>query len=205
VKLALNISVLWILLAGSALAELLPAPPAGAFFSDRQPMFAPRATPEASATRASRDLIARAEAGRQGYDAVQYGARIKPPKRPTDMTLAEIFAWIEETPGQPHAIGRYQFIPPTLRHSARRLGIDHSTRFSPDVQDRLADLLLGDAGFTKVQEGEITTEAFMLNLAKIWAGFPTASGRSYYHGYAGNKAVISYADYARTVRGILGG
>lgn len=152
-----------------------------------------------------RDLIARAEAGRMGYDAVQYGARIKPPKRPTDMTLAEIFDWIEATPGQPHAIGRYQFIPPTLRHSARRLGIDHSTRFSPEVQDRLADLLLGDAGFVQVQEGGITTEAFLLNLAKIWAGFPTASGRSYYHGYAGNKAVISYADYARSVRGILGG
>lgn len=152
-----------------------------------------------------RDMIARAEAGRMGYDAVQHGARIKPPKRPTDMTLAEIFDWIEKTPGQPHAIGRYQFIPPTLRHSARRLGIDHSTQFSPDVQDRLADLLLGDAGFAKVQEGEIAVEAFMLNLARIWAGLPTKSGRSYYHGYAENKAVISYADYEQTVRGIVEG
>jgi len=152
-----------------------------------------------------RDLIARAEAGKKGYDAVQYGARIKPPKRPTDMTLAEIFDWIEDTPGQPHAIGRYQFIPPTLRHSAKRLGIPHSTRFSPAVQDKLADLLLGDAGFTKVQAGEITTDAFMLNLAKIWAGLPTSSGRSYYDGYAGNKAVITYDSYSREVRGILGG
>ncbi|MEM9845784.1 MAG: hypothetical protein AAF965_13365, partial [Pseudomonadota bacterium] len=88
---------------------------------------------------------------------------------------------------------------------ARRLGIDHATRFSPDVQDRLADLLLGDAGFLQVQQGEITTEAFMLNLAKIWAGLPTVSGRSYYHGYAGNKAVISYSDYQQVVKGILGG
>ena len=140
-----------------------------------------------------------------GYDAVQLGARVKPPKPPTDMTLAEIYAWIDATPGQPHAIGRYQFIPPTLKHSAARLGLPASTRFSPAVQDRLADLLLGDAGFLKVQTGEITAEAFMLNLAKIWAGLPTASGRSYYDGVAGNKAVLSYDSYASQVRGILGG
>jgi len=152
-----------------------------------------------------RDLIATAEAGPMGYDAVQHGARIRPPKPPTQMTLAEIFAWIDATPGQPHAIGRYQFIPPTLRHSARRLDIPETARFSPDLQDRLADLLLGDAGFTKVQTGAISPETFMHNLARIWAGLPTATGRSYYHGYAGNKAVISYDSYAAQVRRILGG
>jgi hypothetical protein len=151
------------------------------------------------------DLIARAEAGPRGYDAVQHGARVKPPKRPTDMTLAEIYAWIRATPGQPHAIGRYQFIPATLRHSAKRLDLPPETRFSPQVQDRLANLLLGDAGFLKVQTGAITVEAFMLNLAKIWAGLPLPSGRSYYDGYAGNKATMSYAVYAREVRRVLGG
>ena len=158
----------------------------------------------ASATRL-RDLIARAEAGRAGYDAVQHGARIKPPNRPTQMTLAEIYDWIDATPGQPHAIGRYQFIPATLRHSARRLGVPPSTRFSPATQDRLADLLLGDAGLVKVKAGEITVEAFLLNLAKIWAGLPTASGHSYYQGIAGNEAVIGYEVYARQVRSIIGG
>jgi len=64
------------------------------------------------------DLIAQAEAGAMGYDAVQHGAHVKPPKHPTQMTLGEIYAWIRATPGQPHAIGRYQFIPATLRHSA---------------------------------------------------------------------------------------
>jgi len=63
-------------------------------------------------------LIARAEAGAAGYDAVQHGARIRPSKRPTQMTLGEIYRWIEATPGQPHAIGRYQFIPDTLRRVA---------------------------------------------------------------------------------------
>jgi len=151
------------------------------------------------------DLIAQAEAGRMGYDAVQHGARVKPFKRPTRMTLAEIYAWIRATPGQPHAIGRYQFIPATLRHSAKRLDLPHATRFSPEVQDQLANLLLGDAGFEKVQRGEITVEDFMLNLAKIWAGLPLPSGRSYYQGYAGNKATMDYAVFAREVRAILGG
>ena len=151
------------------------------------------------------DLIAKAEAGRMGYDAVQHGARVKPPKRPTQMTLGEIYAWIRATPGQPHAIGRYQFIPATLRHSAKRLDLPPETRFSPAVQDRLANLLLGDAGFEKVQRGEITAEAFMLNLAKIWAGLPLPSGRSYYEGYAGNKATMDYVVFAREVRAILEG
>ena len=152
-----------------------------------------------------RDLIASVEAGRAGYDAVQHGARIKPEKRPTDMTLQEIYDWIAATPGQQHAIGRYQFIPATLRHSANRLGLRPSTRFSPAVQDQLADLLLGDAGLLRVQTGEISREAFMLNLAKIWAGLPTKTGRSFYHGVAGNKAGMRYDRYAREMQNILGG
>lgn len=152
-----------------------------------------------------RNLIARAEAGRAGYDAVQHGARVKPPKRPTDMTLQEIYDWIAATPGQPHAIGRYQFIPATLRHSAKRLDMPPSTRFNPATQDRLADLLLGDAGLMKVKAGEMSVDTFMLNLAKIWAGFPIPSGRSYYDGVAGNKATMSFEAYARQVRGIISG
>ncbi|MEP2471629.1 MAG: hypothetical protein ABJH45_08720, partial [Paracoccaceae bacterium] len=61
------------------------------------------------------DLIEEAESRSHGYDAVQHGARVRPKRKPSQMTLAEIFTWIEQTPGQPHAIGRYQFIPPTLR------------------------------------------------------------------------------------------
>ena len=163
--------------------------------------------PRQSHSKAARlhDLIARAEAGAMGYDAVQHGARIKPPKRPTDMTLQEIYDWITATPGQPHAIGRYQFIPATLRHTAKRLGLPPSTRFTPAVQDRLANVLLADAGFQKAQQGDIKPETFMLNLAKIWAGLPLPSGRSYYQGYAGNKATMDYAVFAREVRAILEG
>ena len=121
------------------------------------------------------------------------------------MTLREIFAWIEATPGQHHAIGRYQIIPETLRRLVVRAGLDADTRFGPSVQDRLADLLLAEAGLEAMQRGEIPRAAFLLNLAKVWAGLPTPSGRSYYHGVAGNRAVLSYDSYARAVGDILDG
>lgn len=151
-----------------------------------------------------RDLVARAEAEPAGYDAVQGGARRPPPRRPTRMTLLEIFDWIDATPGQPHAIGRYQFIPATLRRLVARAGLPPDMRFVPAVQDRLADMLLADAGLNAVHHGKITRAAFRLNLAKVWAGLPTSTGQSYYHGVAGNRAALNYDSYVRAVDDILG-
>lgn len=140
-------------------------------------------------------LIARAEAGPAGYDAVQYGARIRPSKPPTQMTLGEIYDWIAATPGQPHAIGRYQFIPSTLREVAAVAGVGPDYRFSPAVQDRLAHVLLRRAGLDAFESGEMSRRTFMRNLARIWAGLPLPSGKSYYEGYAGNSATMSWAAF----------
>ncbi|OCX58215.1 hypothetical protein BFP70_19230 [Thioclava sp. SK-1] len=142
-----------------------------------------------------RHLIAQAEAGPAGYDAVQYGATRRPAKRPTRMTIAEIYAWIKATPGQPHAIGRYQFIPATLRRLVNHLGVDERTTFTPALQDRLADLLLEEAGLSQAMAGNLSRTGFMNNLAKIWAGLPNSSGKSHYDGYAGNHATMSWAKF----------
>jgi len=150
-------------------------------------------------------LIARAEAGSAGYDAVQYGARGRPSKRPTDMTLGEIYAWIAATPGQPHAIGRYQFIPPTLRRVAQARGFGPETRFTPGVQDALALVLLEDAGLSRFREGNMSRLRFMHNLARIWAGLPLPNGRSYYEGHAGNSASMTWAAFDGGMRSIWGG
>lgn len=150
-----------------------------------------------------RELIGYAEAGRAGYDAVQHGARTRPAKRPTDMTIGEIFAWIRATPGQPHAIGRYQFIPATLKGLVRRAGITGQERFSPALQDHLANLLLLDAGFEAVTSGRMSDRRFMYNLSGIWAGLPLPSGRSRYDGYAGNRATISWQTYRTEVSRIF--
>jgi muramidase (phage lysozyme) len=140
-----------------------------------------------------RSLIGQAESRKHGYDAVQHGAKRRPSKLPTQMTIAEIYDWIARTPGQPHAIGRYQFIPTTLKELVNELGISKGERFTPRLQDRLADLLLADAGLSQLRAGEITRHAFMNNLARIWAGLPNSSGKSHYHGYAGNKASMTWA------------
>lgn len=155
----------------------------------------PAILPGTGAANRLRHLIAEAEAGRAGYDAVNHGARIKPPRRPSTMTIAEIYDWIAATPGQPHAIGRYQFIPSTLRRLVRAQGVDRGAVFSPALQDRLADQLLAEAGLGTFQRGEITRRTFMYRLARIWAGLPLPTGKSYYQGVAGNKATMSWARF----------
>ncbi|SMX39665.1 hypothetical protein [Octadecabacter ascidiaceicola] len=150
-------------------------------------------------------LIARAEAGSAGYNAVQHGARVKPSQLPTAMTLGEIYQWIAETPGQPHAIGRYQFIPSTLRRVAAERGFGPETQFTPGVQDALAVVLLEDAGLSRFQAGELDRRGFMNNLARIWAGLPLPNGRSYYEGHAGNSATMTWAAFDGGMARIWGG
>ncbi len=146
-----------------------------------------------SAVQRVRYIIGRAESPHMGYDAVQHGARIKPAKLPTQMTIGEIYNWIAATPGQPHAIGRYQFIPDTLRRVVGRVGARRSDLFTPQMQDRLADVLLADADMPLFMAGQIGEAEFIDNLAAIWAGLPTSTGRSKYHGVAGNKATVTLA------------
>lgn len=162
--------------------------------------YRPRGAPGVATTRARQldrlfDLIARAEAGPAQYDAVHHRARILPPAPPTRLTLGEILDWIAATPGQPHAIGRYQFIPDTLRYLMRVEGVPPDTVFSPVVQDRLATRLVMDAGLADYLAGLIPPRAFMDKLAYVWAGLPLPDGRSAYEGIAGNKATISRAAY----------
>ena len=91
-------------------------------------------------------LIASAEAPHKQYDAVHHGARVSPPAPPTQLTIAQIFRWIEATPGQPHAIGRYQFIPSTLAWLVEVEGVSMEAKLGPALQDRLAARLVQDAG-----------------------------------------------------------
>ncbi|MBT0958759.1 hypothetical protein IV417_15320 [Alphaproteobacteria bacterium KMM 3653] len=150
-----------------------------------------------------KSLIALAEAGPRGYNAYHMGAGTPPPGKVSSLTLGQIEAWTRATPGQPHAIGRYQFIPATLRSLTKRAGYGPQTRFTPQVQDRLADLLLRDAKIDKFLDGRLSRKAFMNNLARIWAGLPNSSGRSHYDGYAGNRATISWSVYDREIKRIF--
>lgn len=141
------------------------------------------------------DLIAEAEAGPKGYDAVQVRAVIAPPKPPTQMTLAEIQDWIAATPGQQHAIGRYQIIPDTLAYLMVVMGVEPDAVFDPVLQDRMAVRLLDDAGLDAFLRQEMDHDSFMDAVAWIWAGLPLRSGLSAYHNYNGNRATISRDTY----------
>lgn len=140
-------------------------------------------------------LISRAESPRRGYNAVHHGARRMPPSVPTSMTVGEVVKWINDTPGQNHAIGRYQIIPSTLAYLIEAEGIGVHERFNETLQDRLAFRLMRDAGWDRFRSGAISHSAFMDALAGVWAGLPKSNGRSAYHGYAGNRATISRASY----------
>lgn len=148
------------------------------------------------------NLISQAEAGSKGYDAVQHGARRLPNRNPTQMTISEIYQWIDQTPGQPHAIGRYQFIPATLRRLVKDAGLSRHETFSPRIQDFLATALLQEAGLSAMNSGRMRRQTFMNNLARIWAGLPNSSGRSHYHGIAGNKATMTWARFDSEIRKI---
>lgn len=153
-----------------------------------------------------RALISHAESRRLGYDDYHGSggaAQIPPPKRPRDMSISEIFAWVQSSPGQQHAIGRYQIIPSTLTRLVDRAGIALETRFDEKIQDALANLLILDAGYIELKEGKKPLAAFMDDVARIWAGFPLASGLSAYNGTAGNKATVSREFYSEQMAQIF--
>jgi len=73
----------------------------------------------------------------------------------TDMTVGEIMnlqkdtgisnpEWINK--GKLHAVGRYQFIGPTLRERVSKLKIDPSQKFTSELQDKLALDYIKEAG-----------------------------------------------------------
>ena len=74
----------------------------------------------------------------------------------TDMTVGEIMElqrdggglsndqWINQ--GKLHAVGRYQFIGPTLADRVNKLKIDPNEKFTPELQDKLALNYIKEAG-----------------------------------------------------------
>jgi len=113
-----------------------------------------------------------------------------------EMTLGQWKRLGWEQGGQYNALGAYQFIPPTLRGAANRLGITDSTVMTPEIQNRLAmELILGGqkrpALSAYLNGTSDDLEAALAGLSLEWAAVANASGRSSYEGQAGNAASIS--------------
>src|SRR6185437_12368714 len=112
------------------------------------------------------------------------------------MTLNEVLQFqhnlvaVDRLPSS--ALGRYQFMPNTLRNLMMQMGLSGNERFTPELQDDLALQLLKNRGFEQWQQGKLSNAAFMNNLAYEWASLPNPhTGRSQYDGDGLNHALVT--------------
>lgn len=161
------------------------------------------------------DFIGEAETGKTGreaYDVLVFHQQAKLPKPLTEYTLDELLA-AQKTWGSTgwtvkgkrlrgSAAGKYQIIRKTLAGLVAQLNLPGTTKFSPDVQDRLGFALLAARGWQAFTSGQVTPAAFALQLAKEWASMPVLStvkgasrevtrGQSYYAGDGVNKSQVA--------------
>lgn len=141
-------------------------------------------------------IIAQGES-KGNYDAY-FGNATNTELRFTDMTIAEVLVWQRQfvEHGNPsNAVGKYQFILPTLAGLVRELDIDDSARFDAALQDRLAIRLLERRGVHDYLAGRISREQLAHNLSKEWAALPRVIGgdpnSSYYAGDGLNHSRVS--------------
>jgi hypothetical protein len=119
-----------------------------------------------------------------GYDVpFAYGQYLQPSKPISQMTFKELRDFqrrqVNATKGTfdntnlgTGAVGRYQFIGPTLENLKNRLGYKDTDVFSPEVQDRLFDALMEEQGLQKLLAGLITPEKFQEKLSSQFASIP---------------------------------
>ena len=103
-----------------------------------------------------------------------------------------------------YAVGRYQFIPSTLRWAVRHSSVDELDMFTPEVQDRLMATLviLKRPAVGAYLRGDHDLLGWALNeLAKEWASIEYRNGRSYYS-VGGNRAKISRAEVSSVLQTI---
>ena len=97
-----------------------------------------------------RDVIGKSEGGQSGYNATYgYGYGKQDPliekmfgvgKKLTDLSINEVLMYTKARGGNKGAVGKYQFMPTTLKHlvsKASGYAIHYQTKFTPEVQDTL--------------------------------------------------------------------
>ena len=136
------------------------------------------------------DLIGRIEAN-GNYNAKF--SRVDATDDLSQYTVREIqrmqYRWGRSTGSS--AFGKYQFIRKTLASLLDDLDIDDNAKFTPELQDKLAEELLERRGLARWVMGRMSDDAFMNSLSKEWASLPYHTGRSYYAGDGLNKSLIS--------------
>lgn len=104
-----------------------------------------------------------------------------------------------------YAVGRYQFIPVTLRFAVAHSSVNELDMFTPDVQDRLmaALILYKRPAVGAYLRGDHELEGWALNeLAKEWASIEYRYGRGFYDHIGGNRAHITRAEVSAVLQEI---
>lgn len=130
------------------------------------------------------DFIGDIEAPK-GYDTIYGNNQDKLKKRLTAMTLAEVQAqqrdWTRRF--RSSAAGRYQFMRNTLEGLIKELKLDTTQKFTADLQDLLAYVLLRRRGYDAFMNQRISVTEFGKRLAQEWASFPVLAGTQGAHRY----------------------
>ena len=98
-----------------------------------------------------------------------------------------------------YAVGRYQFIPKTLRFAVRMSDVSELDMFTPETQNKLFAALLQykRPAVAAYIRGDHDYQGWALNeLAKEWASIEYRYGRGYYDHIGGNRAHITRTEVA---------
>lgn len=92
-----------------------------------------------------------------------------------------------------YAVGRYQFIPVTLRQAVDWAGVEYTDLFTPHTQDRLFAALLEHKrpAVGQYLRGGGSLQRALDALAQEWASVGYRGGGSYYGGWGGNRAHVT--------------
>ena len=103
-----------------------------------------------------------------------------------------------------YAVGRYQFIPTTLRWAVRHSSVDELDMFTPEIQDQLMATLVifKRPAVGAYLRGDHDLLGWALNeLAKEWASIEYRNGRSFYS-VGGNRAKITRSEVSSVLQEI---
>lgn len=149
------------------------------------------------------EMMGRVE-GPGGFNDVTRATSLRPERPLVSLTIAEVLAFqrrVRASGAASSAVGRFQFIYPTLSDMVESLDIDTELPFDAFTQTALARMQMARCGFYE----PIASETAVANcLARIWAALPVVSGaragRSHYDGVAGNRALVSRSEFLDALR-----
>lgn len=141
------------------------------------------------------EVIAKGES-RGNYNA-HFGNVANQEIKFTDMTVEQVLEWQKQfvEQGNPSsAVGRYQFIRPTLAGLVEQLNINQTDTFNEAMQNRLAIALMERRGSIDFIKANVSAENFAHELSKEWAALPKVLGdspeSSFYAGDGLNRSLI---------------